>query len=96
MAQISMLANIEEDDFTLTFPHTTKKFPYRAEILQQYFFSRSMRDNRLAQKQAEREAHQKAEKEMAQMRSNREQEETGESPQLGENLADKLADMLFE
>ena len=96
MVQVSMLANIEESDFTLTFPHTTKKFPYDLGILQQYFISRTMRDNRMAQMKAEREAQQKAEKAIAQMQDNREQEETQESPQLGENLADNLADMLFE
>ena len=96
MVQVAMLANIEESDFTLTFPHTTKKFPYDLEILQQYFISRTMRDNRMAQMKAEREAQQKAEKAIAQMQDNREQEETQESPQLGENLADNLADMLFE
>lgn len=96
MVQISMLSNIDEEDFTLTFPHTTKKFPYNLGILQQYFISRTMRDNRMAQLKAEREAQQKAEKAIAQMQDRREQEETEESPQLGENLAENLADMLFE
>lgn len=96
MAQVSMLANIEENDFTLTFPHTTRKFPYSIESLQQYFISRTMRDNRLAQMKAEREAQQKAEKQISQMKSNREQEETKESSLTDENLADKLVDILFE
>ena len=52
MVQASMLAGIEVDDFTMTFPHTNKKFPYDSELMLHYFRSRNERKNRIAQQKA--------------------------------------------
>lgn len=52
MIQASMLAGLNPDDFTMTFPHTDKKFPYDANTMNEYFISRNEQKNRMAQQRA--------------------------------------------
>lgn len=50
--QMARLAGIDAEDFTLTFPNTDDKFPYKPEVLDQYFQLRTEEDNQRAQEQA--------------------------------------------
>ncbi len=52
VGQLARLAGINADDFTLTFPNTDDKFPYKPEILDQYFAMRTAEDNQVAQEKA--------------------------------------------
>lgn len=56
LGQVSMIAALDKEDFTMTFPHTNKKFPYNLRLLGRYFQSRNRRKNLLAQKKAEKRA----------------------------------------
>lgn len=56
MKQVSMLTNLVPEDFTLTFPSTSEKFPYSPETLESYFEHRNAKKNLEAQKKAESEA----------------------------------------
>ena len=56
LIQVSMIATMEKEDFTMTFPHTNQKFPYDPRLLHRYFVSRNRRKNMLAQKKAEKKA----------------------------------------
>lgn len=64
VTQVAMLANLEADDFTMTFPHTNKKFPYDIGLMQRYFKSRTERKNREAQRRAEKDRQKKIHKEL--------------------------------
>lgn len=64
--QISLLSNMVPEDFSMTFPNTTKKIPYNIDILKRYFKYRSEQQNRLAQKYAEQEAERQTKKELEQ------------------------------
>lgn len=91
--QVAMIAALEKDDFTMTFPHTNTKFPYNPKLLQKYFVSRSRRKNQLAQRKAEKRAQADAQKNLQQYQSLR-QRSDDEQPM--ESIVDKLADMLLE
>jgi hypothetical protein len=52
MIQAGMLSNLEPADFTMTFPHTDKKFPYDPITMKDYFISRNEQKNRMAQQRA--------------------------------------------
>jgi hypothetical protein len=52
IVQATMLAGIEPEDFTMTFPHTDEKFPYDPKSMKEYFISRDQRKNEIAQKRA--------------------------------------------
>ena len=81
LVQISMIASMEVEDFTMTFPHTNKKFPFNPKLLQRYFTSRNRRKNMLAQKKAEMKAQRDLDQ---QLRSNeqsiRQEQEDDEQP----------------
>ncbi len=66
MAQVSMLSGLEVEDFTITLPHTNKKFPYNLELINKYFQSRTERANRIAQLKAQRKAEVEQKKQLAQ------------------------------
>lgn len=52
MIQAAMLSDLEPEDFTMTFPHTDKKFPYDIDTMKEYFISRNEQKNRMAQQRA--------------------------------------------
>jgi hypothetical protein len=52
LIQAAMLAGLNPEDFTMTFPHTEKKFPYDPVTMKEYFISRNEQKNRMAQQQA--------------------------------------------
>ena len=52
MIQAAMLAGLEVDDFTMTFPHTDQKFPYDPKAMKEYFISRDRKKNEIAQRKA--------------------------------------------
>lgn len=56
LEQVCIIGDLEKDDFTMTFPHTNKKFPYNINLLNRYFRSRNRRKNMLSQKKAEKRA----------------------------------------
>lgn len=79
MVQVAMLATLEVADFTMTFPHTNKKFPYNPELMARYFRTRNERKNREAQRRAEMERQKKIDKELKKLqRMDTPQEETPE------------------
>jgi len=49
---VSILADLEPADFTITFPDTDDKFPYNAKVMQKYFERRDKQKNKEAQQAA--------------------------------------------
>lgn len=102
VVQTSMLAQLEPEDFTVTFPHTNKKYPYEPRLLKKYFTSRSERENRLAQIRAQREAEKEKKREFERMQAARQEQqarqeiEEPEAEEAAESLANSLANALFE
>jgi len=80
MVQIAMLSGLEVDDFTMTFPHTNKKFPYEINLMGRYFRTRNERKNREAQKRAEIERQKKIDKELQKLHQ-QDQEQPSEPEQ---------------
>ena len=85
---ISKIAALKPKDFTITFPHTNEKFPFKLELVKEYFDSRNERKNRIAQQKALDDAREKLEKEIAAMRPEREQPE--QEQQTNESLVEDL------
>ena len=89
MIQAAMLAGIEEDDFTMTFPHTDKKFPYDTDIMREYFISRNEQKNRIAQERAlskaadefESDLQDARDKQQQEVAANQDQEQTEKQPE---------------
>ena len=52
MTTISMLSELEIDDFSLMFPNKTNRIPYSEEALMDYFVSRTKKSNWQAQQKA--------------------------------------------
>ena len=52
VSYMARLANMEPEDFTLTFPNTDDKFPYSPEVIDQYFEMRSREETQKAQERA--------------------------------------------
>ena len=65
LIQAAMLAGFETDDFTMTFPHTDDKFPYDPVTMKEYFISRDIKKNQMAQQKALDRAAQEFEQTMA-------------------------------
>lgn len=49
---VCLMANLEPEDFSLTFPNSAKKYPYDPRIVRIYFETRNREANRIAQQQA--------------------------------------------
>ena len=94
MIQVSMLSGMEPDDFTMTFPHTDKKFPYDPITMREYFISRNEQKNRIAQQRALDKAAQKFEDDLKKARQQKQQQQRQENPEdVQESLADTLANV---
>lgn len=100
VTQVAMLANLQADDFTMTFPHTNKKFPYDMKLMQRYFKSRNERKNLEAQRRAEKERQKKIHKELKRLhkqdqKSQPKPEEASpeESPGEGMTPAEAMGEM---
>jgi hypothetical protein len=95
MIQAAMLAALEPADFTMTFPHTDKKFPYDIETMKDYFISRNEQKNRMAQQRALDAAAEEFEKSLQDARDQQEPEQdtetSNEKPQAQESLIAALA-----
>ena len=89
MIQASMLAGLEDEDFTMTFPHTDQKFPYDIDLMKEYFDSRNEKMNRIAQQRALDKAKKEFEKELEQARQK--QAAQGEDPNAVDDSAQALS-----
>ena len=92
MIQAAMLSNLEPEDFTMTFPHTDKKFPYDVKTMREYFISRNEQKNRMAQQRALDKAADAFEKDLQQARDQQQQDAAdGEQEQAQESLGTAMA-----
>jgi hypothetical protein len=92
MIQAAMLSNLEPEDFTMTFPHTDKKFPYDAKTMREYFISRNEQKNRMAQQRALDKAADAFEKDLQKARDQQQQDAAdGEQEQAQESLVTAMA-----
>ena len=90
MIQVSMLSGLSPKDFTITFPHTSKKFPFSLQLINMYFRSRTKKDNMRAQEKARRTAEKEKQKELNKMNTANQQEEMQDGGgQHGEGTEDK-------
>lgn len=80
MVQISMLSGLDPEDFTMTFPHTNKKFPYDIELMGKYFKSRTEKKNRLAQEKAEKERQKRINKRLKKIQAAQRSEQMAQEP----------------
>lgn len=90
MTQVSMLSGLDVNDFTITFPHTNKKFPYQPRLIKHYFDSRTERDNQIAMKKAMKKAERAEDERLADIKAIRDQEE--EEPEQGDAPEDAPED----
>lgn len=92
MIQAAMLSSLEPEDFTMTFPHTDKKFPYDVKTMREYFISRNEQKNRMAQQRALDKAADAFEKDLQQARDQQQQDAAdGEQEQAQESLVTAMA-----
>lgn len=100
IVEVGLIANLETSDFTLTFPHTNKKFPYHTKFLKQYFDSRTRKQNAIAQRKAEKlEQEEEAQrvKDLEKAAQDDQGDNDGESvSEADKRLAAYLSDLLFE
>ena len=97
--ETTRLTEFKPEDYTVTFPHTNAKFPYKPQLVKRYFVSRDRRENYLAQKRAQKRAEREQQKELAKKRARETPpEDVASEPQpvANESLAHALSDMLFE
>jgi len=93
MIQVSMLTGLSPDDFTVTFPHTNKKFPFNLRLINMYFNSRTKKDNMRAQDKALRSAEKEKQKELDKLQNANNQEELrGSDGQHGEGTEETTGD----
>ncbi len=93
MVQVSMLSGLRPRDFTVTFPHTSKKFPFHIKLLDAYFKSRTKKDNLKAQEKARHAAERDKQKELAKIdNANQKEEMKGNEGQHGEGTEEKTDD----
>lgn len=97
--ETTRLTDFKPEDYTVTFPHTNAKFPYKPKLVGRYFVSRDRRENYLAQKKAQKQAEiaQRKEQEKKQ-RQEAPPEDIASEPQpvANEDLAVAMANLLFE
>ena len=92
MIQAAMLSSLEPEDFTMTFPHTDKKFPYDTKTMREYFISRNEQKNRMAQQRALDKAADAFEKDLQKARDQQQQNAAdGEQEQAQESLVNAMA-----
>lgn len=97
--ETTSLTEFKPEDYTVTFPHTNQKFPYKPGLLKRYFVSRDRRENYLAQKKAQRRAEREAQRELTKKRQGRnppEEQESRPQPVANESMARAIGDLLFE
>ncbi len=92
MIQVSMMAELEPEDFTMTFPHNNKKFPYDPQLLAHYFQSRNEQKNRMAQQKAEMQAKQEFERSLNKARR-KQQQKKQEEESVEESLINTLVNV---
>ena len=92
MIQVGMLSGLETEDFTMTFPHTDKKFPYDQIVMREYFISRNEQKNRIAQQRALDKAAQAFEDDLKKARQHQ-QSDNQDQQQAQESLVNKLANV---
>jgi len=95
MIQAAMLAGLESEDFTMTFPHTDKKFPYDAATMKEYFISRNEQKNRMAQQAALDKAAAEFEKDLQQARVSQQSnaQDAENQQQAQESLVNAMANV---
>ena len=92
MIQASMLSSLETEDFTMTFPHTDKKFPYDINTMREYFISRNEQKNRMAQQRALDKAAAEFENDLQKARDQQQQQKAdNQQQQAQEALVAELA-----
>lgn len=90
MIQVSMVSGLAPEDFTVTFPHTSKKFPFSLKLVNAYFHSRTKKDNMKAQEKARRNAEKDKQRELNKMQAaNQDEEMQGNDGQHGEGTEDR-------
>lgn len=94
LEQVCLIAELEKDDFTMTFPHTNKKFPYNIKLLDRYFKSRSRRKNMMSQKKAEKRAQAELDKQMQAGNQTMLQQQSEEVPM--ESVVNNLVNTFLE
>ncbi len=90
LVQVSMIASMEKEDFTMTFPHTNQKFPYNPALLQRYFTSRNRRKNKLAQKKAEKKAQAELDQELQRGHGSMQQQQAAQESAMVDALVGKF------
>lgn len=68
LSQVCMVADMDPEDFTLTFPNTAKKYPYDPAVIEKYFQFRSEEESLEAQKAALAQHEQEQEQQPAEVR----------------------------
>lgn len=96
LIQAAMTANLEPEDFTMTFPHTNDKFPYDLETMEHYFISRNQRKNQLAQQKAMDAAQKEFEKGLEMARQRQEKARQQEQEPTQESLVTQLAGLSLQ
>ena len=99
VVQAGMVAGLEVDDFTMTFPHTNQKFPYDPELMQRYFKSRDERENKIAQRKAELKAREEIERELSKNKERnmqRSRKDQQNQKQTEEALVDSIVNSIVE
>lgn len=97
--ETTRLTEFTSEDYTVTFPHTNAKFPYKPKLVSRYFKSRDRRENYLAQKRAQKRAEQEQQVELDQkQQDNTPPEDVAAEPQpvANEDLALAMSNLLFE
>ena len=97
--ETTRLTDFDPEDYTVTFPHTNSKFPYKPQLVKRYFVSRDRRENYLAQKRAQKRAEREQQKELAKKQAmEKPPEDVASEPQpvANEGLALALSNLLFE
>ena len=93
LEQVCIIADLEKDDFTMTFPHTNQKFPYNMDLLARYFRSRNRRKNLISQKKAEKRAEAELNK---QLRAGNDTMLQQQAEQPMESVVDNLVKLFLE
>jgi Tfp pilus assembly protein PilE len=95
MIQAAMLSSLESEDFTMTFPHTDKKFPYDATTMKEYFISRNEQKNRMAQQAALDKAAAEFENDLQRARASQQsnEQDAENQQQAQESLVNAMANV---